>query len=237
MNKKVEIEDLGNQDYKDTWDYQERLYRNLLNIKAENTRIPKEQRQITPNHLLFVEHPNVYTLGKSGTETNLLLNQIDLRNIDATFSRTNRGGDITYHGPGQIVGYPILDLENFNMGLKDYIYSLEEVIIRTLHEYGIRAGRLEGATGVWLDQDDKIRNRKICAIGVKSSRFATMHGFAFNINTNLDFFGYINPCGFTDKAVTSLEKELGAKQCIAEVKTKLIEKFSEVFGMKIMTKK
>jgi lipoyl(octanoyl) transferase len=236
MNKTTHFEDLGKREYKDTWDYQEKLFKHLVDLKGMNARLPVEEQQETPNHLLFVEHPHVYTLGKSGSEANLLINFVEMQNIEATFFKTNRGGDITYHGPGQIVGYPIIDLENFRLGLKDYIFALEEVIILTLKDFGIEAGRLDGATGVWLGPDDKIKNRKICAIGVKSSRFATMHGFAFNVNTNLDFFGYINPCGFTDKAVTSLEKELGKKQDFEAVKLKVKEKFIEVFGMEFLEK-
>ncbi|MCF8371315.1 MAG: lipoyl(octanoyl) transferase LipB [Bacteroidales bacterium] len=234
MNKTTHFEDLGAREYKDTWDYQEKLFKHLVDLKGTNAKLPVSEREVTPNHLLFVEHPNVYTLGKSGSEANLLINFVEMQNIEATFFKTNRGGDITYHGPGQVVGYPILDLENFDLGLKEYIHALEEVIILTLKDYGIDAGRLDGATGVWLDPDNKMKNRKICAIGVKSSRFATMHGFAFNVNTNLDFFGYINPCGFTDKSVTSLEKELGRKQDFEAIKMKVKEKFVAVFGMEFL---
>lgn len=234
MNKKTHFQDLGIREYKDTWDYQEKLFKQLVDLKGTNAKLPVSEREETPNHLLFVEHPNVYTLGKSGSEGNLLINFVEMQNIEATFFKTNRGGDITYHGPGQIVGYPIIDLENFDLGLKEYIHALEEVIILTLKDYGVDAGRLDGATGVWLDPENKMKNRKICAIGVKSSRFVTMHGFAFNVNTNLDFFGYINPCGFIDKSVTSLEKELGQKQDFEAIKIKIKEKFVDVFGMEFI---
>ena len=233
MNKKVQFQDLGKREYKDTWDFQETIFKGLIDLKGKNAKLSEAEREETKNHLLFVEHPHVYTLGKSGSEENLLINMLEMQNIDATFVKTNRGGDITYHGPGQVVAYPIIDLENFGLGLKDYIHALEEVIILTLKDFGIEAGRLDGATGVWLDPDNKMRNRKICAIGVKSSRYVTMHGFAFNVNSNLDYFGYINPCGFTDKAVTSLEKELGAPQDFEGIKLKLKDNFAKVFGMQI----
>ena len=234
MNKIVQFEDLGRSDYQETWDYQEKLFAGLLDIKSKNNKSGSDKIQTT-NHLLFVEHPHVYTLGKSGSENNLLLGFTEMNKIDATFVKTNRGGDITYHGPGQIVAYPIIDLENFEIGIREYIFKLEEVIIHTLQEYNITAGRLDGAAGVWLDADNS-KARKICAIGVRSSRHITMHGFAFNINTDLNYFGYINPCGFTDKTATSLEKELGQKQDIDKVKSILLEKFTEVFGMEINPK-
>lgn len=234
MNKKTIFKDLAIQEYKQTWDFQEKLFKQLVDLKGKNAKLPLNEREETSNHLLFVEHPHVYTLGKSGSEANMLINFLEMQKIDAAFFKTNRGGDITYHGPGQIVGYPIIDLENFGLGLKEYIHALEEVIILTLKDFGVEAGRLEGATGVWLGPENKMKNRKICAIGVKSSRFVTMHGFAFNVNTNLDFFGYINPCGFTDKAVTSLEKELGRKQDFEAIKAKVKEKFMEVFKMEFL---
>ncbi len=173
------------------------------------------------NILLFCEHPHVYTLGKSGDEANLLIRADFLKKIDATYFKTNRGGDITYHGPGQIVGYPILDLEELGLGLKQYITLMEEAIIELLSDYGIKATLMEGATGVWLDVDHPVKARKICAIGVRSSRYVTMHGFALNVNTNLDYFTYINPCGFETKGVTSMEKELGSAQNMEEVKVAL----------------
>ena len=230
MNRIVQFEDLGSSNYQKTWDYQEEIFNKIINTKKSNN---KSDSKIIPtaNHLLFVEHPHVYTLGKSGSENNLLAGFAEMNKIEATFVKTNRGGDITYHGPGQIVVYPIIDLENFSIGLKEYISKLEEVIILTLKEYNIHSGLLKGAAGVWLDADNS-KARKICAIGVRSSKFVTMHGLAFNINTNLDYFGYINPCGFTDKTATSLEKEIGEKQDIEKVKSILRDKFSEVFGMK-----
>ena len=224
MNKKVIFEDLGLMEYQECWDYQENLFNKIMKQK-------KEEKPFSDNHLLFVEHPHVYTLGKSGSDNNLLINSLQMKQLDVSYFRINRGGDITYHGPGQLVAYPVIDLENFSIGLKDYIFLLEETIIRLLADYNIQAGRLNGATGVWLDQSDPVKNRKICAIGVRSSRFVTMHGFAFNVNSNLDYFGYINPCGFTDKAVTSMEKELGEKQDFNSVKGKVKLKFAEVFGM------
>ncbi len=232
MNTKLIIEDLGNIAYQDCWDLQESYFQETLARKAH-----KRDKEATPletdNRLLLVEHPPVYTLGKSGDENNLLLNIVEMNKIQATFVKTNRGGDITYHGPGQIVGYPILDLENFGMGLKEYIFALEETIIRTIARFGIQGGRLEGASGVWLDWEKPGRQRKICAIGVRSSRYVTMHGFAFNVNTNLAYFNYINPCGFTDKAVTSLEQELGEKQDFEAIKKLLIQDFTTTFGASI----
>jgi lipoyl(octanoyl) transferase len=186
---------------------------------------------IMPGTLIFVEHPHVYTLGKSGSENNLLLDYIQLRAKDAKFYRIDRGGDITYHGPGQIVGYPIFDLEEIKIGLKEYISRIEEVIIKTIGEYGLAGSRLEGGTGVWLDPEFQGKARKICAIGVRASRFVTMHGFAFNVNTELEYFNHINPCGFTDKGVTSLEKEMGMKQNIDKVKNIVRTKIKEIFDL------
>jgi len=227
-NREVKYLDLGIAEYKSTWDKQEELLNHIVEIKKANGNVDEESAVTTPNYLIFVEHPHVYTLGKSGDEHNLLLNYIQLQAKDAVFFKTNRGGDITYHGPGQIVGYPILDLENFGMGLRQYIYSMEEAIIRTIALYGIEATRDPHATGVWIDVG-KLSARKICAIGVKSSRFVTMHGFALNINTNLEYFKHINPCGFSDKGVTSLEKELGSMQDFEQAKALVLEKFTEVF--------
>ena len=212
--------DLGLIEYKEAWDYQEKLFGEAQEEKKAG-RKPE-------NHLLFCEHHPVFTLGKSGAGQNLLINEEILRQKGIGFYRNNRGGDITFHGPGQIVGYPILDLEQFGMGVKKYIFSLEEAVIETLQRYGIKAGRLEGATGVWLDQDTP-GARKICAIGVKASRFITMHGFAFNVNTDLSYYQYINPCGFTDKGVTSMEAELGGKQDFEEVKSVLKKILTEIF--------
>ena len=233
INKRVQYLDLGLSEYKLTWNHQEELLKGIVDVKRGNSTTERENRVETPNYLLFVEHPHVFTLGKSGDENNLLLNYIQLQAREASFFKTDRGGDITYHGPGQIVGYPILDLENFGIGLRQYIYNIEEVIIRTLSLYGIDSSRDPKATGVWLDAG-KPSARKICAIGVKSSRFVTMHGFALNVNTELDYFNYINPCGFSDKGVTSLEKELGSKQDIERSKLIVLEKFAEVFGATII---
>ena len=217
----VTFEDLGILDYKTCWDMQE----------AKLTEVTdRKQMGLRPiHHLYFVEHPHVYTLGKSGQENNLLINPDFLKKIDATFYRINRGGDITYHGPGQIVGYPIFDLEAFRMGARQYIFSLEESVIRFLTDCGIHAGRLENAIGVWLDPDNPQKARKICAIGVRISRSVTMHGFAFNVNTDLSYFNHINPCGFVDKGVTSLAKETGRQWELSSVKEALLKKMSEVF--------
>lgn len=230
MNRFVRFEDLGLNDYKMTWDYQEKVFEQLLEVKMANRNLAEELKEGVVNTIIFVEHPHVYTLGKSGSENNLLMDYLQLQAKDASFYRIDRGGDITYHGPGQIVGYPILDLEIFELRLKEYIHLLEEAIIRTLSEFGIIGDRLEGATGVWIDKDIMGKARKICAIGVKASRYVTMHGFAFNVNTNLDYFNYINPCGFTDKGVTSLEKELGGRQDVDQVKSILKMKLEELFG-------
>ena len=207
--------------YNAAWEKQETLFSNTIRCKNEN--LPTE------NHLVFCEHPHVYTLGKSGSESNMLLNYIQLQAKDATFVHTNRGGDITYHGPGQLVGYPIFDLDSFGMGLKQYIHAVEDAIVETLKLYEIQSERLDGATGVWLDVG-KPACRKICAIGVRSSRFVTMHGFALNVNTQLEYFDYINPCGFTDKGVTSMERELGAKVDMDDLKERLRGVFEKRFG-------
>ena len=228
MNKKITHLDLGVSEYKITWDRQEELMKEIIDIKLVNKKLLESEQKETPNYLIFVEHPHVYTLGKSGDEHNLLLNYIQLQAKEATFFKTNRGGDITYHGPGQLVGYPIFDLENFGIGLREYIYSIEEAIVRTIAEYGLVGKRDPNATGVWLDVG-KPTARKICAIGVKSSRFVTMHGFALNINTDLDYFKHINPCGFVDKGVTSLEKELGIKQNLEIVKNQVLSHFRQIY--------
>ncbi|GET27071.1 lipoyl(octanoyl) transferase LipB [Prolixibacter sp. NT017] len=233
MNHKVQYLDFGVAEYKYTWDRQEELMGATIQMKLDNKNAEPSSRKETPNYLIFVEHPHVYTLGKSGDEHNLLLNYIQLQAEDATFFRTNRGGDITYHGPGQIVGYPIIDLENFDIGLRQYIYNLEETIIKTIAEFGLEGSRDESATGVWLDVG-KPTARKICAIGVKSSRHVTMHGFAFNVNTNLNYFQHINPCGFVDKGVTSLQKELGKEQDFEAIKALTRQKFAEVFGAELV---
>jgi lipoyl(octanoyl) transferase len=222
----VTFTDLGLIEYGAAWDLQERLFNRIIAQK-------KAGLSETDNFLLFCEHPHVYTLGKSGTESNLLLDAIQLQAKDAVFFRTNRGGDITYHGPGQIVGYPILNLEAIVSGAREYIEKMEEAVIMTLQHYGINAERLEGATGVWLDTDKPGKTRKICAIGVRTSHWVSMHGFAFNVNTDLQYFNYINPCGFTDKAVTSLSAELGRPIEVSEVKSLLAENLAVIFGLEL----
>ena len=231
MSYSVKYEDIGLMDYKETWDYQATIFKELIVGKKERENADNSGTEHKPGTLIFVEHPHVYTLGKSGSENNLLLDYIQLRARDAKFFRIDRGGDITYHGPGQIVGYPIFDLEIMKIGLKEYIFRLEEAIIKTISEFDLAGSRLEGGTGVWLDPEVKGRARKICAIGVKASRYVTMHGFAFNVNTDLTYFNYINPCGFTDKGVTSLEEELGRKQDINEVKNIVRGKLRDVFDL------
>ena len=231
MSYSVIYEDIGQKDYKETWDYQADIFNRLVDSKKPGTRVGESVRNILPGKLIFVEHPHVYTLGKSGSEKNLLLDLIQLKAKDASFYRIDRGGDITYHGPGQIVGYPIFDLETIMIGLKEYIYRLEEAIIRTVNEFGLTASRLDGGTGVWLDPEVPGKARKICAIGVKASRYITMHGFAFNVNTDLTYFNNINPCGFTDKGVTSLQKELGISQDFESVKRKVKKNLQEVFDL------
>lgn len=233
----IQFEDIGKVAYAEAWDYQETLMQANLKIKAKrfnSSDITLQPEENTQHHLLFCEHPHVYTLGKSGHMENLLVNDSRMKELDVTFYKTNRGGDITYHGPGQIVGYPILDLEHFQTDLGKYMRRLEEVIIRTLRHYDIEAGRLEGSTGVWLDADIKGRARKICAMGVRCSRWVTMHGFAFNINTDLRYFDYIVPCGITDKSVTSLQKEIGKEIDINEVKEILRTEFGIVFEANII---
>lgn len=233
MNKKVEIQDLGLKDYKETWDYQEKLFQEILEIKSQNRKNEANIKE-TPNYLLFVEHPHVYTLGKSGHMDNLLLNEDQLAEKGATFYRINRGGDITYHGPGQIVGYPILDLDNFFTDIHKYLRYLEEAIIMTLAEYGLKGERSEGETGVWLDVGTPFA-RKICAMGVRASRWVTMHGFALNVNTNLGYFDNIIPCGIRGKAVASLNVELGRETINEEeVKQKILHYFKEMFEAELI---
>jgi lipoyl(octanoyl) transferase len=226
MNRNVLLKDLIVKDYKDTWDYQTELLQEIVNTKIENRR--NESKKNTKNYFLFVEHPHVYTLGKSGDLSNLLLNEKQLAEKGATFYKINRGGDITYHGPGQIVGYPILDLENFFTDIHKYLRFLEEVIILTIAEYGIKGTRSDGETGVWLDAGTPFA-RKICAMGIRSSRWVTMHGFALNANVNLGYFDNIIPCGIKGKAVTSMEAELGQKVNMEEVKSKILKYFKELF--------
>lgn len=215
---------MGTMPYREAWAEQERL---LESIKAA-----KEKGEDTENYLLFVEHPHVYTLGKSGDEANMLVNAAQLRAEHAEFVRVDRGGDITYHGPGQLVVYPVIDMANFGVGVKDYVDRLEEVVIRTVRQYGIAGERLAGATGVWVEPHS-LRARKICAIGIRCSRFVTMHGFALNVNTDLDYFHYINPCGFRDKGVTSIAREIGREVPMPEVKELVKRQFEALFGMEL----
>ena len=231
MNKEIQLQDLGTKDYKETWDYQETLFKEIVDIKLEKRAHPE---LVTPNFFLFVAHPHVYTLGKSGDISNLLLSEKQLEAKGATFYKINRGGDITYHGPGQIVGYPILDLENFFTDIHKYLRFLEEVIIMTLAEYNIVGTRSEGETGVWLDVGTPFA-RKICAMGVRASRWVTMHGFALNVNANLGYFDNIIPCGIKGKAVTSMHVELGEEVDEDEVKAKIVRHFTNLFEAKIIT--
>ncbi len=226
MNKKILLKDLFVKDYKETWDYQTALLQEIVDTKIDNRR--NDNKNATKNHFLFVEHPHVYTLGKSGDLSNLLLNENQLKEKGATFYKINRGGDITYHGPGQIVGYPILDLENFFTDIHKYLRLLEEIIILTIAEYGLKGTRSDGETGVWLDVGTPFA-RKICAMGIRSSRWVTMHGFALNVNTNLGYFDNIIPCGIRGKAVASLESELGRKIDLEEVKQKILKHFKVLF--------
>jgi len=229
QNKEVQIQHLGTMRYKAAWDYQDALFQGIIQQKIANRDIPVEKQSLTPNYLLFCEHPHVYTLGKSGHLDNLLMSQAELANQNIDYFHINRGGDITYHGYGQVVGYPILDLDNFFTDIHKYLRLLEEMIILTLAEYGIRAGRIPQLTGVWIDYEEQINPRKICAMGVRTSRWVTMHGFALNVNTDLNYFNNIVPCGITDKAVTSMEKELGYKVAMAEVEAKLTRHFADLF--------
>jgi len=227
LNKTIQLQDLGTKDFKTTWDYQEELFKAILDTKVKNRR--EDAGLETDNHFLFVEHPHVYTLGKSGDLSNLLLSEAQLAEKGATFYKINRGGDITYHGPGQIVGYPILDLDNFFTDIHKYLRLLEEVIIRTLAEYGLLTERSPGETGVWLDVGTPFA-RKICAMGVRASRWVTMHGFALNVNADLGYFDNIIPCGIRGKAVTTLNNELGVERVDeAEVKRKLLKHFRLLF--------
>ncbi|MDX5584102.1 MAG: lipoyl(octanoyl) transferase LipB [Aureibaculum sp.] len=224
--KEILFEDLGTKDYKETWDYQEELFDAIIQIKRKNRKEDLELK--TPNHFLFVEHPHVYTLGKSGDLNNLLLNESQLKEKGISYHKINRGGDITYHGFGQVVGYPILDLDNFFNDIHKYMRFLEETMIRVLAEYNLKGERSKGETGVWLDVGTPFA-RKICALGVRSSRWVTMHGFALNVNTNLGYFDHIIPCGIKGKAVTSLEVELGKKLDVEEVKQKILKHFATIF--------
>jgi lipoyl(octanoyl) transferase len=232
INKQTKFLDLGLIDYKKAWDYQTELFNQILTVKAANRN--NSHHQLTDNFVLFCEHPHVYTLGKTGKEENLLVTSEQLAELNATYYHINRGGDITYHGPGQIVVYPVMDLENFFTDIHKYMRLLEESVIRTCAAYGIAAGRISGLTGVWIDYQDEKRARKICALGVKTSRWVTMHGLAFNVNSDLNYFSKIVPCGIDDKAVTSLESELGEKQDFKEVAHVLKNNLVELFEMQLI---
>ena len=227
----IELRNLGLVDYKAAWDYQENLFEQIVSIKQENKK--RNTRLAKPNYLIFCEHPHVYTIGKSGKESNLLINEEALKSRGAALYKINRGGDITYHGPGQLVGYPILDLDNFNLSIKNYIYKLEEAMIRSLNTFGINSTRIDGATGVWLDAKHPLKARKIGAIGVRISQMVSMHGFALNVNTDLSYFNNIIPCGIQGKSVTSLQNELGRQIAMNEVHNIVLKEFEEVFNNKI----
>ena len=240
QNKKVQIKDLGlNQDYNVIWKFQEKYFQHIIDLKMQNRKFKKlqfsdftsldsNQYNLTPNYLFFVEHPHVYTIGKSGDIKNMLANEGLLKKIDASYIKTNRGGDITYHGPGQIVVYPVLDLANFSEDVNWYMRSLEEVVIQVIAAFGLKGARSKGETGVWLDVGRPFA-RKICAMGVKASRWVAMHGLALNVNTDVHYFEYIVPCGIRDKAVTSMQRELGYDINLNEVKKEFKKKFAEVF--------
>jgi lipoyl(octanoyl) transferase len=229
MSQKVIFSDLGQLDYKECWDLQEKLFDGTIAQKISNRSLPAEQQVPTKNYLLFVEHPHVYTLGKSGDPKHLLLDEHQLQDKSATYYKINRGGDITYHGPGQLVAYPILDLDHFFTDIHKYLRLLEETIILTLADYGIVAGRSEGETGVWIDAEIPGKARKICAMGVRCSRWVTMHGWGFNVNSDLNYFNNIIPCGITDKSVTSMKQELGKTLDLEEVKMQLKKHFADLF--------
>jgi lipoyl(octanoyl) transferase len=235
-NKRTRFINLGLIDYKEAWDYQTTLFEKVLSVKSENRSLPQDQQRLTENFLLFCQHPHVYTLGKSGKENNLLVKTDDLKGIGATYYHINRGGDITYHGPGQIVGYPIVDLENFFTDIHKYMRLLEEAVIQTIAEFGVVAGRIPGLTGVWINCENQEAARKVCALGVKTSRWVTMHGFALNVNTDLSYFDHIVPCGIDDKAVTSLKKELGREVDLNVVGEILRGKIADLFGMNLELK-
>ncbi len=232
-NNEVSFIHLGLMDYQQAWDYQELLFAATIQKKITNRNLPLGENSTTPNFLIFCQHPHVFTLGKSGSLAHLLLDDVALQDKEAVFYKINRGGDITYHGPGQLVGYPILDLDNFFTDIHKYLRMLEEAVILTLADYGIAAGRIPGLTGVWIDFEKQENPRKICALGVKSSRWVTMHGFAFNVNTDLSYFNYIVPCGIRDKAVTSMERELHQKLDMQQVEAKLKHHIASLFGMSL----
>lgn len=232
--RRVMVEDLGRIDFKSAWDYQEKLFKEIIDLKIRNRELPLVEQTIPDHHFLFCEHSPVLTLGKSGSMKNLLVTHEALNEKRVSFFKINRGGDITFHGPGQVVGYPILDLDYFFSDIGKYLRLMEETIILTLKEYGIEAGRSKGETGVWLEPDSPSRARKICAIGVRCSRWVTMHGFAFNVNTDLSYFDLIIPCGIQNKAVTSLQKELRREVDMNEVKEKIIHYFGELYDAEMI---
>jgi len=234
INRKTQFIDLDLIDYKAAWDYQTQLFNQILAVKSENRNSPANDQKPTDNFLIFCEHPHVFTLGKTGEEKNLLVKKEDLHSIQATYYQTNRGGDFTYHGPGQIVVYPVIDLENFFTDIHQYMRLLEESVIQTLSEFGINSGRIAGLTGVWLGADNPYLARKICALGVKTSRWVTLHGLALNVNVDLAYFNNIVPCGINDKQVTSLQKETGIKQELSNVKNILLGKFVSVMNMELL---
>ncbi len=234
INRKTKVIDLGLIEYQKAWDYQASLFNQILEIKKQNRDLGLDDQKPTNNYLICCEHPHVFTLGKSGDEANLKIKKEELHSIQASYYHTNRGGDITYHGPGQIVGYPVLDLENFFTDIHRYMRLLEEAVIQTLTEFGIHAGRITGLTGVWLEPENEARARKICAMGVKTSRWVSMHGLALNVNTKLTYFDYIIPCGVSDKSVTSMEKELGKSQDIHVVSNLLKQHIAEQFNMDLI---
>ena len=232
VNKKVTYNNIGLIEYKKAWDYQEYLFDKIQVAKELNQK--GKDNLLTPNYMLFCEHPHVYTIGKSGNPKNLLITDEFLASKNATLFKINRGGDITYHGPGQLIGYPILDLDNFKVSIKEYVYGLEEAIINVLQYYNISGSRMDGATGVWLDAGNPLKERKICAFGIRASHLVTMHGFALNVNTNLEYFGYIVPCGLKDKGVTSLQNEIGKPIDMQEVKTLIAGELKKIFGMEFI---
>ena len=233
LNKQTQFIDLGLIDYQKAWDCQTDLFNKILAVKSENRNQPDNEQRTTNNYLLFCEHSHVFTIGKSGDEKNLVIPLANLSSIGASYHQINRGGDITYHGPGQIVVYPVIDLENFFTDIHQYMRTLEESVILTLKEFNIEAGRIKGMTGVWLDVDDERKARKICAMGVKTSRWVTMHGLAMNVNTDLNYFNHIVPCGIQDKSVTSLKKELNSDQDMEKVKQILKQKIASQFEMQL----
>lgn len=232
-NRKVNFIDLGVVDFQAAWDFQTELFNQTLAIKTANRTFADDEQTPTENFLIFCEHPHVYTLGKSGKESNLLIEPQRLGSIDASYYRINRGGDITYHGPGQLVAYPLFDLEHFFTDIHKYMRFLEEVVIQTVAEFGIVSGRIKGLTGVWVDPDNIEKARKICAFGVRASRWVTMHGLALNVNTNLDYFGHIIPCGIKDKAVTSIQREVGDSVNMETVREILKDKFVSIFEVSL----